>query len=367
LLIRPPLLMEGHISTVRRSNSATTANFAIITLVGYLVLVNLKPILMPLAIAVLIYFLIRAPEQYLIERFDVVARMPMLAYGLILAFGALLSYVISIVLYRNIDDFKNEMGKEGGVIDKFDEKWIKLGETDLYGLEDVITSQETIENLLDPQNIQDFATNILADLASFMTTMVTVAIFLIFLILEEKSLPGRFKAAFPSSFGRVQTIVSNSSAAISTYVIAKATCSASQAIVLALLLWAMGVPGWFLFAVLSFLLDFIPVLGALLATIPPLMIALIVLDPFQAILLGFLAIGNQQIHGSIIEPNLSGQRLGISPLVLLLTVMVSASVWGISGAIIGVPIMIIVRIALEEDERTRPIALMLAMKVHEEE
>lgn len=359
--------MESRISSVRRSNSATIANFGIITLVGYLVLVNLKAILMPLAIAVLIYFLIRAPEQYLIERFDIVSRMPMLAYGVILAFGALVSYAVSILLYRNIDQFKDEMNKEGGLIDKFDEKWTNLGETNLYGLEDVITSQETIENVLDPQNIQDFATNILADLASFMTTMVTVAIFVIFIILEEKSLPGRFKAAFPSSYGSVQTIVSNSSEAISTYVISKATCSAGQAIVLAFLLWAMGIPGWFLFGVLCFLLDFVPILGALLATIPPMMIALIVLDPLQALVLGTLMIANQQLFGSFIEPNLSGQRLGISPLVLLLTVMVSASVWGISGAIIGVPIMIIARIALEEDERTRPIALMLAMKVHEEE
>ena len=359
--------MESRISSVRRSNSATIANFGIITLVGYLVLVNLKAILMPLAIAVLIYFLIRAPEQYLIERFDIVSRMPMLAYGAILAFGALVSYGVSILLYRNIDQFKDEMNKEGGLIDKFDEKWTNLGETNLYGLEDVITSQETIENVLDPQNIQDFATNILADLASFMTTMVTVAIFVIFIILEEKSLPGRFKAAFPSSYGSVRTIVSNSSEAISTYVISKATCSAGQAIVLSFLLWAMGIPGWFLFGVLCFLLDFVPILGALLATIPPMMIALIVLDPLQALVLGVLMIANQQLFGSFIEPNLSGQRLGISPLVLLLTVMVSASVWGISGAIIGVPIMIIARIALEEDERTRPIALMLAMKVHEEE
>ena len=230
--------MESRISSVRRSNSATIANFGIITLVGYLVLVNLKAILMPLAIAVLIYFLIRAPEQYLIERFDIVSRMPMLAYGVILAFGALVSYAVSILLYRNIDQFKDEMNKEGGLIDKFDEKWTNLGEANLYGLEDVITSQETIENVLDPQNIQDFATNILADLASFMTTMVTVAIFVIFIILEEKSLPGRFRAAFPSSYGRVRNIVSNSSEAISTYVISKATCSAGQAIVLALLLWA---------------------------------------------------------------------------------------------------------------------------------
>ena len=359
--------MESRIASPRRSNSATIANFAIITLVGYLVLVNLKPILMPLAIAVLIYFLIRAPEKYLIERFDVVSRMPMLAYGVILAFGAVASYAVSILLYRNIDQFKDEMNKEGGLIDKFDEKWVNLGETNLYGFEDVLTSQETIENVLDPQNIQDFATNILADLASFMTTMVTVAIFVIFLILEEKSLPGRFKAAFPSSYGRVRNIVSNSSEAISTYVISKATCSAGQAIVLTFLLWFMGIPGWFLFGVLCFLLDFIPILGALLATIPPMMIALIVLDPIHALLLGVAMIGNQQLFGSFIEPNLSGQRLGISPLVLLLTVMVSASVWGISGAIIGVPIMIIARIALEEDERTRPIALMLAMKVREEE
>ena len=259
------------------------------------------------------------------------------------------------------------MSKEGGLIDKFDQKWTNLAETSLYGLEEIITSQETIENVLDPQNIQDFATNVLADVASFMTTMLTVAIFVVFLILEEKSLPSRIKVAFPSSYDRLRNIVSNSSEAISTYVISKATCSAGQAIVLTLLLWMAGIPGWFLFGVLCFLLDFIPILGALLATIPPMMIALIVLDTPQAILLGVAMIGNQQLFGSFIEPNLSGQRLGISPLVLLLTVMVSASIWGISGAIIGVPIMIIARIALEEDERTRPIALMLAMKVHEEE
>ena len=108
-------------------------------------------------------------------------------------------------------------------------------------------------------------------------------------------------------------------------------------------------------------------LGALLATIPPFAIALIVLDPVQALVLGALMVGNQQLFGSLIEPNLSGQRLGISPLVLLMTVMISYSVWGISGAIIGVPIMIIARIALEADERTRPIALMLAKQASPEE
>ena len=321
---------------------------------------------MPLSIAILIYFLIRAPEQYLIERFEVVEKYPMLAYGVILSIGSLMSYFVSILLYRNIDQFSEEVKSEGGLVDKFNEKWTNLGETNLYGLEDIITSQDTIANILDPENIQMFATEILADLASFMTTLLTVAIFVVFLVMEESSLPGRFKAAFPESYGRFEKIVANSSESISTYVISKATCSAGQAIVLSMLLWVMGIPGWFLFGALCFLLDFIPILGALLATIPPLIIGMIVLDPLQAIFLGMAMVANQQLFGSFIEPNLSGQRLGISPLVLLLTVMISASVWGISGAIIGVPIMIIARIILEEDERTRPIAIMLSKKVEEE-
>ena len=359
--------MESRVSSIRRSNSATAANFAIITLVGYLTLVFLKPILMPLAIAILLFVLIRAPEQYLLDRFEIVARVPMLAYGVLLSIGGIVSYAVSILLYRNLDDFTNEMNREGGLIDKFDEKWENLGEANLYGLEDLITSQETIANVLDPQNIQDFATNVLSDLASFLTTMVTVAIFVIFLILEEKTLPGRFKAAFPESFGRISAIVSNSSEAISTYVISKAMCSAGQAIVLSILLWAMGIPGWLAFGLLCFIMDWIPLLGALLATIPPMMIALIALDPPQALFLGALMVLNQNLWGQLIEPNFSGQKLGISPLVLILTVMVSASVWGISGAVVGVPIMIIARIALEEDERTRPIALILAKNVREEE
>ena len=359
--------MGDTINYPRRSNSATTANFAIIVLVGYLVLTYLKPILMPFCIAILFYFLIRAPEQYLVGRFEIIARMPMLAYGVMIGIGAAISYGISILLYRNIDQFQEEMTKQGGLTDKFREKWDALGEANLYGLEEVITSQETIENLANPQVIQDFATNILADFATFVTTMITVAVFLIFLILEEKSLPNRFKAAFPESYERVSTIVSNSSEAISTYVISKAVVASGQALILGFLLWSFDIPGWLAWALIAFMADWVPIIGALLATIPPMMIALIALDPTQAILLGILMVLNQNMWAQLIEPNFFGQKLGISPLVLILTVMVSASVWGISGAIVGVPIMIIARIALEEDERTRPIALMLAMKVHEEE
>ncbi len=354
--------MSESVVAASRSKTTTAASFSVVMLVSYLALVHLKAILMPLAIAILLYFLIRAPEKFLFERVG----NSVISYALILAFSILLAYGISIVLYSNLSSFIDEVPM---MAEKLDSKMARLSEADLYGLEKGFSSSEIIASVITVENIEVFVTSILGSLASFMTTMGAVLLFLVFIILEEKTLPDRFRAAFPGSIGRIENIVSNSSDSISTYVISKATCSAGQAIVLAFLLSPLvfDIPGWFLFGTLCFLLDFVPVLGALLATIPPVIIAFIVLEPGMAVAMAIALLANQQLFGSIIEPNLSGQRLGISPLVLLLTVMVSAQVWGIAGAIIGVPIVIILRIVLEEDERTRPIALMLARQVLEEE
>ena len=115
----------------RRSKSAIAANFSIIILVSYLVLVNLKPILMPLAIAILIYFLIRSPEQYLIGRYEFVAKFPLMAYAIILLTGSLVTYAVSILLYNNIDEFINEVNSPDGLGDQFNQKWDALGDYNL--------------------------------------------------------------------------------------------------------------------------------------------------------------------------------------------------------------------------------------------
>ena len=98
--------------------------------------------------------------------------------------------------------------------------------------------------------------------------MVTVLIFLLFIVLEEHTLAKRFRAAFPHSTGRASNIVRDSTESISAYVVSKVTCSGGQAAVMTLILSPYGfdIPGWFLFGVLCFLLDFIPILGALFAT-----------------------------------------------------------------------------------------------------
>ena len=343
------------------SKRTTAASVAIVGVVVYLGLVHLKPILMPLAMAVLLYFLIKPPEQYIHAKVG----NRFVSYGTVILTFIITMYFLSIFLYEQLSLFVDDVPE---ITAALEEKRAKYAASDLYGLEIIFSDSTWVEVLASPSNIETFVLAILGSLGAFVGTMVTVLIFLLFIVLEEHTIAKRFRAAFPASTGRAGNIVRDSTESISAYVVSKVTCSGGQAIVMTLILSPVGfnIPGWFLFGVLCFLLDFIPILGALFATIPPVLIGFIMMEPLTAVLMLALLIGNQQVFGSLVEPNLSGAKIGISPLVLLLTVMLFSQVWGIAGAIIGAPMIIMIRLILDENERTRPVAVMMANDVEEE-
>ena len=343
------------------SKRTTAASVAVVGVVVYLALVHLKPILMPLAIAVLLYFLIKPPERYIFGKVNHRG----VSYGTVILAFIITMYIVSIFLYEQLSLFVEEVPE---ITSKLEEKRASAAEYDLYGFETIFSDSSWVEVLASPSNIETFVLAILGSLGAFVGTMVTVLIFLLFIVLEEHTIAKRFNAAFPHSTGRARNIVRDSTESISAYVVSKVTCSGGQALVMTVIISPIGfnIPGWFLFGVLCFLLDFIPILGALFATIPPVLIGFIMLEPLTAVLMLALLIGNQQMFGSLVEPNLSGAKIGISPLVLLLTVMLFSQVWGIAGAIIGAPMIIIARLVLDENERTRPVAVMMANDVEEE-
>lgn len=343
------------------SKRTTAASVAIVGVVVYLGLVHLKPILMPLAMAVLLYFLIKPPEQYIHAKVG----NRFVSYGTVILTFIITMYFLSIFLYEQLSLFVDDVPE---ITRALEEKRAKYAASDLYGLEIIFSDSTWVEVLASPSNIETFVLAILGSLGAFVGTMVTVLIFLLFIVLEEHTIAKRFRTAFPGSTGRASNIVRDSTESISAYVVSKVTCSGGQAIVMTLILSPVGfdIPGWFLFGVLCFLLDFIPILGALFATIPPVLIGFIMMEPLSAVFMLALLIGNQQVFGSLVEPNLSGAKIGISPLVLLLTVMLFSQVWGIAGAIIGAPMIIMIRLILDENERTRPVAVMMANDVEEE-
>jgi hypothetical protein len=133
------------------------------------------------------------------------------------------------------------------------------------------------------------------------------------------------------------------------------------AVITALILWSFNIDLWFTWALLTFIFNYVPYIGSLIATIPPIILGIIVApSAFSLILMTVLLLVNQQVWGNIIETKWAGRALDLSPVLLLLVTAFSFWVWGIIGMILAIPFTVIIKIVLENIEPTRPIAILLS-------
>ena len=355
----------GERQTLSDLQSGTVANIAIILLVSVLAIRVLQVVIQPLVIAVLLFLLIRPAAQWLEERPLMQGKYahPLMPYGVLVALLFIVLWMASQVLYSNLTAFTDEVPM---LTEKLNEKVVWFEGISLMGYSFDISG---MTELFSVETINEYIGDFVGSLASFTASAVTVLIFLLFIILEAETLPRRLKAAFPEDAARIEGITSNAGEGINTYVVTRATVAFGQAVVAGIVLWYLDVPGWFMWASITFMMDFIPYVGALISLIPPIFIGLIMLSSPQAIVLILILVVNQQAWGAVVEPQLAGQRLDISPIVLLLLVAFWGWAWGIMGMVLGVPLAVIMKIALESDPRTRPIALLLSQdpKIIEEE
>jgi AI-2 transport protein TqsA len=126
------------------------------------------------------------------------------------------------------------------------------------------------------------------------------------------------------------------------------------------LCWAAGLDFYVLWGILAFALNFIPVVGSIVAGVPPTVLALFVAGWPNALLVagGYLLINN--FLGNFIEPMLVGRRFGISTLVVVLAVMFWGWVWGPLGMLLAVPLTMLIKVMLDSSEEFRWIAVAIS-------
>jgi predicted PurR-regulated permease PerM len=123
--------------------------------------------------------------------------------------------------------------------------------------------------------------------------------------------------------------------------------------------FVLGVDLAFVWGLVGFILNFIPTLGSIIAVIPPTLVALVFNGVGRGIatLLGLAAI--QTVMGNFVDPHLQGKTLQLSPFVALISIAFWGWVWGIPGAILGVPMTIAIVLLCQEFDSTRGIAIVL--------
>ena len=121
----------------------------------------------------------------------------------------------------------------------------------------------------------------------------------------------------------------------------------------------------FIFGSLTFILNFIPYFGSVIAVLIPVPIAFLQFeDPTYLILIILLPAIVHIIIGNILEPKIFGEAFGIHPVTIILSLIFWGMIWGIAGMLLAAPLTAIIRILFGQFETTKPIALLLSGKIH---
>ncbi len=147
---------------------------------------------------------------------------------------------------------------------------------------------------------------------------------------------------------------------VQRYMLVKVALSAANGIFLGLWCWAWGVDSPLMWGVLAFALNFIPVIGSIIAAAPPIGIALLTAGVGNAIGVSVGYILVNLVVDNILEPRVMGKAVDLSPLIVLLAMFIWGFVLGPVGALLSVPITVAVRIYLDNHPETRWIGLLLA-------
>ena len=135
--------------------------------------------------------------------------------------------------------------------------------------------------------------------------------------------------------------------------------SALTGVLAGIFLAIMGVPFAALWGLVAFLLNYIPTIGSILAAIPAVLLALVELGTGGAVGIGIGYVVLNVGIGNILEPRLMGRGLGLSALVIFVSLAFWGSVLGVGGALLSVPLTVAVKIALSVREDTRWLAILM--------
>ena len=196
---------------------------------------------------------------------------------------------------------------------------------------------------LDAGTIVRTASGLLSSTATVVTTLSISVLVVTYLLLDAPGLRARVLAVTSQDtlerFDRL-------AAELFTYVRVRAILGAGAAIVDTVLLLIVGVPFALLWGVVSFLFSFVPNVGFLLALVPPALIALLELGPvpMAAVVGGYVAIN--LAFDYVLQPRFMGAELDLSPVIVILAIIAWSAVLGPAGALLAVPLTIVLRALL---------------------
>ncbi len=312
------------------------------------------PFVVALFLWCLIYILTTNYSKFFIEKLKLPFWIKYIARILAIITLAGIIYFIVIGIKSNIDEVSKTFGhyqkNMENVFDKIQA---------YFGIKHKITFSNAIKDI----DISKFINTVIQSVANFVKSSMMVFIYLFFILLEEKSFSKKIPQFFSSKKKEKETkkIFQKVYSKIETYVSVKMFTSFLTGILTYIVMESVSLDFAMFWAILIFLLNFIPTIGSIISSIFPILLAILQFNgdilPTSIVTVGIISI--QLLIGNIIDPKIMGKRLNLSPLVLILSLVIWGSIWGIVGMFLCVPIMIILTIVLLQFPSTKKYAMLL--------
>jgi len=215
-----------------------------------------------------------------------------------------------------------------------------------------------LTEIFNPSRILKLVANTLNGLGSVLTNTFFVFLTFIFILSEAAGFPNKLRAIFNDKNTDLEKYT-QITAGVNQYLGIKTLTSLGTGIAICLWLAVQGVDFPVMWGVFAFLLNYIPNIGSIIAAVPAILLALIQLGPVAAGVasLGFLIVN--VLVGSVIEPRVMGQGIGLSALVVFLSLAFWGWVLGPVGMLLSVPLTMGVKIALSGGESTKWLSILL--------
>ena len=223
----------------------------------------------------------------------------------------------------------------------------------------IAISSAVLIEYFDPGAAMGLAADMLSGLGGVMANLFLIIITVIFMLFEASSLPKKLHYALDDPEMRLSQI-DRFLQSVNNYIAIKTVVSIGTGVLVSLMLWVIGLDFFLLWGVLAFLLNYIPNIGSIIAAVPAMSLAVLQLGPAAAggIGLGYMVINT--VMGNVIEPRYMGKGLGLSTLVVFLSLIFWGWLLGTVGMLLSVPLTMIIKIGLESSAEGRWLAVLLS-------
>jgi AI-2 transport protein TqsA len=275
--------------------------------------------------------------------------------ALLIVLFVILSFLLLIagLVGSSVNDFSNNIPTYEA---KLEEQvnifldWLRQTGIDVSRLE--------LNKLLDSAAIMKLITSVINALGGVLANGFLILLTVIFMLLEAASIPTKLHIIFrdpEKSLGHLNHFINT----VNRYMIIKTAISFTTGAFVAIFLTIMGVDYPLVWGLLAFALNYVPNIGSIMAAVPAILLTLVKLGAGRAlgVAIGYLVIGT--IMGNIIEPRVMGRGVGLSTLVVFVSLIFWGWILGPVGMLLSVPLTMTVKIALDTSEDTRWIAILL--------